>query len=157
MYKIIRLNRSSLAQLARVDMESEHWLEKNLKLAKHKKVLIQRFNEKYELFFGFKEDGVLKGYVTLKPFFPGHKHCEIYWLAVSKKYQGQGIGTKLMRFIEGYAKRKGFGKACLYTNKDCRDARGFYEKLGYKLINEFPGYYGYPKHATAVLYGKKLK
>jgi ribosomal protein S18 acetylase RimI-like enzyme len=35
--------------------------------------------------------------------------------------------------------------------------RKFYEKIGYKLVNEFPGYYGYPTgNTTAVLYAKSL-
>lgn len=62
-------------------------------------------NKKEEIFFGYKLNNELVGYVTLKPFFPGHKHCELYWLAVKKKYQEQGIGTKLVKFIENYAKK----------------------------------------------------
>ena len=107
-------------------------------------------------FFGLKENNILKGYITLKPFFPGHKHCEIYWLSVRNKFQGQGIGTKLMKFIEKYAKKKGFRKTCLYTNKIMKKTRKFYEKRGYKFVNEFPEYYGFPKNNTAVLYAKSL-
>lgn len=158
MVKIIKLNKRHIEQLAKIDLESEHELDKRrqAKLSDFKKELNRRFSQGHEMFFGYKEDGVLKGYVTLKPFFPGHKHCEVYWLAVNKKYQGKGIGTKLMRFIENYAKKKGFRKACAYTNKIMKKTRKFYEKLRYKLVNEFPGYYGYPKNNTAVLYAKRL-
>ena len=156
MYKIIRLNRKHIEHLAQIDLESKHQMESNLKLSDYKRMLIKRFDEGYELFFGLKENDILKGYVTLKPFFPGHKHCEVYWLSVKSKFQGQEIGTKLMKFIENYAKKNGFRKVCLYTNKVMMKTRGFYEKLGYRLINEFPGYYGYPKNNTAVLYAKTL-
>ena len=77
-------------------------------------------------------------------------------LAVKKKCQEQGLGTKLIKFIEKYAKRNGFRKIYLYTGKNMKRTRKFYEKLGYKLVNEFPGYYGYSKNNTAVLYVKKL-
>jgi ribosomal protein S18 acetylase RimI-like enzyme len=62
-----------------------------------------------------------------------------------------------MAFVERYAKDKGYRKVFLYTGKDMARTRGFYERLGYSLINEFPGYYGYPTgDTTAVLYGKGL-
>jgi ribosomal protein S18 acetylase RimI-like enzyme len=122
-----------------------------------KKRIQNRFDKGYEIFFGYKHNNELVGYITLKPFFPGYKHCEVYWLAVKKEYQCSGIGTKLMKFIEKYARKNGFRKVCLYTGKDMKLTRRFYEKLGYKLINEFPGYYGYPTgNTTAVLYAKTL-
>ncbi len=63
-----------------------------------------------------------------------------------------------MKFIEDYSKKEGFRKVCLYTGKNMKKTRKFYEKIGYKLINEFPGYYGYPTgNTTAVLYCKKIK
>ena len=108
------------------------------------------------MFFGFKNNNEIKGYVTLKPFFPGRSHCEMYWLAVKKHYHGQGIGTKLVKFIENYAKKNGFRKLCVYTNKKMIRTRKYYEKIGYKFINEFPEFYGYRRNNTAVLYYKKI-
>jgi ribosomal protein S18 acetylase RimI-like enzyme len=156
MFKIIGLSRSNINQITQVDFECEHQLERKRKFESYKKELIERFNKKQEMFFGFVEGRELKGYVTLKPFFPGHKHCEAYWIAVKKKYQSRGIGKELMRFIENYAKKKGFRKIFLYTNEKMKGVRRFYENLGYKLINKFPGYYGFPKDNTAVLYGKTI-
>ena len=158
MYKIIKLNRRYIKQLALIDFESEHQnSSKVFNKNRMKKEIQKRFDEGHELFFGYKLNNELVGYVTLKPFFPGHKHCEVYWLAVKKKGQGQGTGTKLMRFIENYAKKKGFRKVCFYTGKNMKKTRKFYKHIGYKLINEFPGYYGYPTgNTTAVLYAKLL-
>jgi len=158
MDKIIKLNRRHIEQLTIIDFESEH--QNSSKLFNKKQLVKQiqnRFDKGHEIFFGYKQNNELVGYVTLKPFFPGYKHCEVYWLAVKKKCQGQGIGSKLMRFIEKYAKKNGFRKVCLYTGQNMKLTRKFYEKLGYKLINEFKGYYGYPSgNTTAVLYAKSL-
>ena len=132
-------------------------IPKHVSKKEMKKGIQNRFDKGHEIFFGYKQNNELMGYVTLKPFFPGYKHCEVYWLAVKKKCQGQGIGSKLMRFIEKYAKKKGFRKVCLYTGQNMKLTRKFYEKLGYKLINEFRGYYAYPSgNTTAVLYAKSL-
>jgi ribosomal protein S18 acetylase RimI-like enzyme len=78
-------------------------------------------------------------------------------LAVKKKYQGQGFGTELVKFIEKYSKKKKFRKIFIYTGKPMKKTRKFYEKLNYEFVNEFEGYYGYQKgNTTAILYGKKL-
>jgi ribosomal protein S18 acetylase RimI-like enzyme len=158
MPKIIRLSKRSLSQLADIDKESEHQEDQKNKFSKAqmRKELIERFRKNEEIFFGFKEDGVLEGYATLKPFFPGYKHCEIYWLAVRKSSQGRGIGTQLMKFVESFAKKKGFRAVFVYTNKKMLKTQKFYKKLGYKLVNEFPGYYGFKKNNTAVLLRKSI-
>lgn len=158
MFKIIQLSRKDINDLADIDYDSGHQCDRKNKTSKlyMKKELLERFDECRELFFGYKENKTLIGYVTIKPFFPGHKHCEVYWLAVRKAYQGKGIGTKLMEFIESYAKKKGFRAVYVYTNKTMSKTREFYEKLGYKLVNEFPNYYGYKRNNTAVLYGKSI-
>jgi len=122
-----------------------------------KKEILSRFTKGHEIFFAYKQNNELVGYVTMIPFFPGHKHCEVYWLAVKKKCQGQGIGTKLMKFIEEYAKKQGFRKVCLYTGQDMKLTRRFYEKIGYVLVNEFKNYYGFESgNTTAVLYAKSI-
>jgi len=158
MWKIIKMGRKNIEELAEIDSEAEHQIGKKrkVKVSDYKKELTERFNKNQEIFFGFMEDNMIKGYVSLKPFFPGYKHCEVYWLSVRKKYQNRGIGTKLMNFIEKYTKKKGFRKVCLYTNKIMKKTRSFYENLGYKKVNEFPGYYGYSKNNTAVLYAKNI-
>ena len=159
MEKIIKLNKKHIEELGLIDYESEHQgdRERNVTKDSMKKEIIERFHKKQEVFFGYKKDNELIGYVTLKPFFPGYHHCEVYWLAVKKRFQGQGVGRKLMEFIEKYAKKKGFRKVCLYTGKDMIKTRGFYEKIGYTLINEFPGYYGFlTGNTTAVIYAKLI-
>ncbi len=155
MNKIIKLNRRHTGLLAAIDFESEHQGDRKryVNRSEMKKEIQARFNKGHEIFFGYKLGNELVGYVTLKPFFPGHKHCEVYWLAVKKKCQNQGIGIKLMKFIEKYAQKNGFRKVCLYTGQNMKLTRKFYEKIGYRPINEFPEYYGYTAgNTTAVIY-----
>jgi len=159
MDKIIKLDKRHLEQLADVDFECAHSVDvqRNLSREDMKEYILQRINKKQEIFFGYKQNDELIGYVTMIPHFPGYKHCEVYWLAVKKKVQKQGIGRKLMRFIEEYAKEKGFRKVCLYNGKEMKEAQSFYERIGYKLINEFKGYYGFSTGSTtAVLFAKSL-
>lgn len=160
MGEILRLDKKVLDQLAEIDFESGHemGMARGITLQDCKAELTGRFAGGNELFFGYMDEGILKGYATMKPFFPGYRHCELYWLSVSKKYQCKGIGTALMEHIEDYARKQRFRKICIYTNKLMKETRRFYEKRGYVFINEFPGYYGYEDASknTAVLYSKVL-
>ena len=157
---IIRLNRRHTNLLADIDFESEHQLdrERDSTKAEMQKSIIMRFKRGHELWFGYKEGGMLLGYATIKPFFPGHKHCELYWLAVRKSHQGKGIGSRLLRYVEDAARAKGFRRVCLYTGKVMKATRLFYEKNGYRLINEFPRFYGFNLgDTTSLLYAKDLR
>lgn len=159
MARIVRLDRRHIPALAAIDASSGHEGDSQGGVAgKHlERELRERFSQGHEVFFGYKKGGRLVGYVSLKPFFPGHRHCEVYWLAVEGGHQGEGIGSALMRFIESYAREQGFRKVCLYTGRPMRRTRRFYEKLGYRKVNEFPDYYGYPAgDRTAVLYAKSV-
>jgi ribosomal protein S18 acetylase RimI-like enzyme len=160
MKMIVKLNRKHIPELALVDFESEHEndTKNGITLRQMKEELLSRFALGHEIFFGFKNEDEIVGYVSLKPFFPGFRHCELHWLAVRKMHQHKGIGRELMCFIETYAKKHKFRKIYLYTGKDMKTSRGFYEKLGYKFVNEFPGFYGYIEgNTTAVLYCKDLE
>jgi GNAT superfamily N-acetyltransferase len=55
-------------------------------------------------------------------------------LYIKTDYIGQGVGKKLMFFIEDYAKGKNVKILKLEPTKT---AIGFYEKLGYKMVREF--------------------
>ena len=52
---------------------------------------------------------------------------------VSVDRQGKGIGTKLMRYLEEMASKKGFKKVTLPSSIT---SVSFYERLGYKIIEE---------------------
>jgi ribosomal protein S18 acetylase RimI-like enzyme len=157
MDKIIKVNKRSINSLLQVDIEAQHQATGNFSKKEKLKELKKRFDKGYEIFYAYRKDDEIIAYSTLKPFFPGYKHCEVYWLNVKQKYQGQGIGTKLIKYVENIAKKKGFRKVFVYTGKTMKKTRKFYEKNNYKLINEFPEYYGFPTgNRTAVLYAKKV-
>jgi ribosomal protein S18 acetylase RimI-like enzyme len=155
---IVKIDKKYVGQLAQIDYDSEHQ-NSSLHVSQEEMELgLQKRFQGHELFFGYMKDNELVGYATLKPFFPGYKHCEMYWLAVRKESQGQGIGSDLVKFVEGYARDQGFRRIFVYTGKNMNLTRRFYEKNGYDLVNEFPKYYGYPSgNTTAVLYGKWLE
>lgn len=54
-------------------------------------------------------------------------------MAVSKKFQGEGIGKLVVGYAEEVAKAKGYCKIVLHARKS---VKGFYEKLGYSIIGK---------------------
>lgn len=54
-------------------------------------------------------------------------------VAVDEKYQGQKIGTKMVKYSEKFAKKNGFNEMILHSREV---AVPFYLKLDYKIIGE---------------------
>ena len=117
--------------------------------------LKRRFNETNNEFYVYEKEKKVIGYVALKKEFPAPNSGEIICLSVSIEKQRKGIGKELMDFAEKRLEKLGFTRSFLYTGKENPKAQKFYEKLGYKKINEFPNYYG--AGDIAFLYGKRLK
>ncbi len=75
------------------------------------------------------EDGQPIGCVILRAC---ENEYQLDLLAVNEKYQNKGIGTKLMNTVLETAKNLGAKRIFLIT----RHAKGFYEKVGFKKIDE---------------------
>ena len=55
-------------------------------------------------------------------------------LAVSPNFQGQGVGTHLLSFVESKAAISGLGKCSLTVEIENRKAISLYEHLGYRIV-----------------------
>jgi len=60
------------------------------------------------------------------------KACFLVRLCVSPKYQGKGIGEKMMRNISDYAKSKGFKATHHLAAKVNKAANRLYKRMGYR-------------------------
>lgn len=56
-------------------------------------------------------------------------------VAVLPDFQGQGVGTHLLAFLEGKAKTTGLGICSLCVKIENERARHLYERLGYRLVD----------------------
>ncbi|MBD3388301.1 MAG: GNAT family N-acetyltransferase [Candidatus Altiarchaeales archaeon] len=81
---------------------------------------------------------------------------EVYWICVSPKHSGNGIGTALVRFAEEYIRGRR-GRAIFIETSSSRGyegARRLYEKMGYDLAARVEDYYNEGDHK--LVYLKKL-
>ncbi len=139
---IAKINKGSGDPVDKILGITESWVKNSFK---------KLLNDKrYEAFL--YED---KGVAVLKKEFSGFGNCELYWLTVDKKYQGEGIGKKLVHFIEAHARKLKFRGIYLYTHPIHKPTTKFYKKLGFKKINEFPNYYS--NGDKSILFGKMLR
>lgn len=59
--------------------------------------------------------------------------CEIFWVNVSKKFQGRGIGTALVAALVKKITRQKYSAILLSTDKP-----DFYKPMGFKIIQRVP-------------------
>lgn len=87
--------------------------------------------EKEDILIGCFEEDKLEGCCLLTKTDP--TTVKLRQMAVTSGLQGKGIGRVLLVFAENIARDKGFKKITMNARKN---ALGFYEKLGYKVVGD---------------------
>jgi ribosomal protein S18 acetylase RimI-like enzyme len=97
----------------------------------------------YTFVGAYDQSGSLLGYVCFGPTPLTKGTYDIYWVAVSKSAQGQGVGRALLDWTEQYLRAAGARLLILETSStpEYRPARKFYKKLGYKGCTRVPDFY----------------
>ena len=99
----------------------------------------------------------LIGYTCFGPI-PGTKSSfDLYWIAVTPRQQGKGLGGKLMRKTERLAKEQKATHLFIDTSGRAQYAptRAFYERMGYRKEATIRNFYA-PGDAK-VIYAKRLQ
>lgn len=79
---------------------------------------------------------------------------DIYWMAILKEFQGNKIGTFLIREVEKEIQKRG-GRLILIetSSKESYNAtREFYKRMGYNLISKIERFYS--EQDDKLIYGK---
>ena len=86
------------------------------------------------IFVAEEESGALAGFIHLQAqtdYFSGEKHGYISDVAVSKDFEGQGIGRMLLETAEHWTRTQGYHILTLYVFAGNTRARQIYEKQGF--------------------------
>lgn len=94
----------------------------------------KRFTEKYSLdwFYWVECEGNVVGYICYDY---RSVALHISLLVIDNHFQGKGIGKKIMAIVSNLAQEKKL-KLTLSSFKNNQNAVSFYEKLGFKIINQ---------------------
>lgn len=87
-------------------------------------------------------NGEIRGMVILL-FRNGSKVAGIETIAVDPKYQGRGIGAKLLKAAEDEMLARGIRKSQLEVAMGNMSATRLYSKAGYEVVKVLPDYYRY--------------
>ncbi|AJC48416.1 GNAT family N-acetyltransferase [Allofrancisella guangzhouensis] len=94
-----------------------------------------RYNiKKQKLFFVAKISDQLAGYILC---FEYKKSIRVYSLAVTKKFQGKGIGKNLLNYLITNSKKNIY----LEVNVNNSNAIALYQKLSFAIYKTIPKYY----------------
>ncbi len=63
--------------------------------------------------------------------FPGDKAAQLRYMAVADAWQGKGVGREIVQHMEGIARQQ---EACHLFLHARDNALGFYQKLGYEIV-----------------------
>ena len=99
--------------------------------------------DEYQIFCAINDTEAVIGYICFGPI-PLTEDCyDIYWIAVDKSFSRQGVGGKLVTFVEDLLIKKKVRRIYLDTSSTpgYAPARSFYEKHGYRLVCTLESFY----------------
>ena len=82
------------------------------------------------------DDGIVLGGAGLAEFDGFKACCELQKLYLDDTVKGQGLGYKLLRYIEDMGKEMGYKRMYLETHHFLQEAIHLYEKDGFKEIDK---------------------
>lgn len=99
-------------------------------------------------------DGVLLGALSLAwsdPMFWGDRSDAgfVHRLVVRRDRAGQGLGARLLRWVDGEILRRGRGWLCIDVLQDNVALRAFYEGIGFRWAGAVSGQHSHPSGATS--------
>lgn len=109
----------------------------------------------YHFLFADGTDG-LEGYTCFGPIDGTDNRFDLYWIAVSPRAQGKGLGRRLLRETMAAAKRLDATHMFIDTStrSDYGAARNLYEALGFTLMGTLVDFYG--DGDSKAFFGRKL-
>jgi GNAT superfamily N-acetyltransferase len=119
-----------------------HWdlgLYFEAKVATELAEFLKRFDPTRDGAWFAKVDGEIVGGIFIDSMEAETKGARLRWFILDPRYQGRGIGNRLMQEAADFCKRQGFRRVYLTTFAGLNTARHLYEKFGFRLCAEEDG------------------
>ncbi|GIP64596.1 GNAT family N-acetyltransferase [Virgibacillus pantothenticus] len=102
---------------------------------KQEEMALEAISKNFSNIFIAETNGEYLGYIEMRgivDYFTGEKQGYLSAIAVTKKYEGNGVGKKLMKKAEEWTNDKGYKELVLQLFNGNERAMKFYEKLGFE-------------------------
>jgi ribosomal protein S18 acetylase RimI-like enzyme len=106
-------------------------------------VLKDSIQKEYQIYCMVDDQDQAIGYICYGPTPMTQGTFDLYWIAVDPDFQEQGVGSKLLNFLEEMVKAEG-GRLILAdtsTIPHYEKTQNFYLKNGFKEVARIPDYY----------------
>ncbi len=83
------------------------------------------------------------GYICYGPVPMTQEVFDLYWIVVDPRFQGQGIGSKLLHFLEGVVRERKGRMILIDTSSipEYEKSQKFYVRHGFQEVARVPDYY----------------
>ena len=126
---IQRATEKDIKDIAHVEMQSGYEHPPDFDALKNTSAL---FKNRRERVFIAKENERVVGYISLRE--DKNNIGDIGFLAVLKEYQRKGIGAKLMKYVEAYARHQNYKELVLVVRDSNQKAINMYQKHKFVII-----------------------
>lgn len=109
------------------------------KVAAELSAFLRGFDPDRDFFQVLLVDGKVAGSIAIDGTGAGTVGARLRWFIVAPQYQGQGLGTAMIREAVDFCRRTGYARVYLTSFAGLDAARHLYEKMGFKLRDEQEG------------------
>lgn len=106
--------------------------ETPIKLRNDYNVLLDKLTSNACVLYAYREN--ILGYIAFYANRPEEAYISL--IAIKPEYQGDGIGSYLLKVSEIIIKERGISKIKLEVRKNNKSAIGFYKHLGFNIISD---------------------
>ncbi len=100
---------------------------------------LRRYDQGRDGLWSAAVDGRVEGCITIDGLQAEGEGAHLRWFIVSDRFQGRGIGRRLIEVAVDFCRKNGYKQVYLWTFEGLNAARHLYEKTGFKLIEEHNG------------------
>ena len=143
---------ASLADAGEIAELSRNYIEYDLSWDYTPAKIIQLIKDKNKNVIVAREDSKLVGF-GIMTYYDSQSNLDL--LAVKVRYRYQGIGRKIVQWLEKVALTAGIVNIYIQVRETNTGAIKFYERLGYKIIDKRRGYYR--SQETAVIMARAIR
>ena len=109
------------------------------KVASELSTFVNRYNENQDRLWSILLDGRIEAAIAIDGIDAHGQGAHLRWFIVANRFQGTGMGTRLIEAAINFCREKNYHQLYLWTFTGLDAARQLYEKHGFSLVEQRVG------------------